>query len=389
MKCLTLAVSLLGIAALGACGKGTEGPGAAESTTRGDSGLVGLNPPSEADAPATGTTDPVATPAVAPTTCYRYAFVSGFADNVFVTDTCSQEAPRKLTDNDEPRTHFGNLVFREDGASLVFDRSTLSLDGLLLESFSLSLAGAASGLRANTAALFNGFPDDYVPHGLAFEPGGARTAFLRQESYGVDLGQDFQVVKVDRLSLFDPNQASLADQTLYEARDSEEKIEEAVWRPGHDELIVAKRVRERPSQLFLIDVANRQISGLRADGAFGGYRPLAFEGSEPAVSPDGDSLAFVRRSNGQRQIFACTLVSVAGRYYRGHVACEQVRQLTFEGENRHPVWTPDGRFLFFTSNRAGNLDLYRMNPDGGEATPIRNSFADEARPAIHPVPFTI
>ena len=40
------------------------------------------------------------------------------------------------------------------------------------------------------------------------------------------------------------------------------------------------------------------------------------------------------------------------------------RQLTFGGDNRSPAWSPNGRWIAFVSEHAGDKDIYRMDVDG-------------------------
>jgi hypothetical protein len=49
-------------------------------------------------------------------------------------------------------------------------------------------------------------------------------------------------------------------------------------------------------------------------------------------------------------------------------------RLTFEGRNRFPIWSPDGQWVVFGSNRAGGLNLYKKSADGsGEAIRLTRS----------------
>jgi serine/threonine protein kinase/WD40 repeat protein len=41
------------------------------------------------------------------------------------------------------------------------------------------------------------------------------------------------------------------------------------------------------------------------------------------------------------------------------------------GINHSPVWSPDGRFIYFVSDREGPTDIYRLRADGGRAAPDR------------------
>ena len=76
----------------------------------------------------------------------------------------------------------------------------------------------------------------------------------------------------------------------------------------------------------------------------------------PAFSPDGSSLAFASDKDGQLNIYV--MGSNGG----------QATQLTSgAGNNTEPSWTPDGRILF-TSDRSGSPQVYAMSAAGGGAT---------------------
>src|SRR5579884_136309 len=50
---------------------------------------------------------------------------------------------------------------------------------------------------------------------------------------------------------------------------------------------------------------------------------------------------------------------------------------TFDDKSsRDPQWSPDGRWIAFTSNRAEKFNLYRMRADGGEAEKLTDAKAD-------------
>src|SRR6478735_5921146 len=44
------------------------------------------------------------------------------------------------------------------------------------------------------------------------------------------------------------------------------------------------------------------------------------------------------------------------------------RELTTDGHNYQPTWSPDGSKILFVSDRDGNLELYTMDPDGANQT---------------------
>ena len=53
------------------------------------------------------------------------------------------------------------------------------------------------------------------------------------------------------------------------------------------------------------------------------------------------------------------------------------RQLTFEGRNAHPAWSPDGKTIAFNSTRTGNLELFLMDADGSKQRQLTfNEYED-------------
>src|SRR5262249_26112242 len=45
-------------------------------------------------------------------------------------------------------------------------------------------------------------------------------------------------------------------------------------------------------------------------------------------------------------------------------AASDVRRLTLTGENRHPIWSPDGLRITYQSDREGDLGLYWQRANG-------------------------
>ena len=82
----------------------------------------------------------------------------------------------------------------------------------------------------------------------------------------------------------------------------------------------------------------------------------------PRVSPDGGRLALDVNSGGNRDIWILDLQRLT-----------QVRLTDGPTEDLLPVWSVDGRRVFFGSNRTGNFDIYSQAADG--ASPARVEFA--------------
>jgi tricorn protease len=70
----------------------------------------------------------------------------------------------------------------------------------------------------------------------------------------------------------------------------------------------------------------------------------------PAISPDGKQIAFSYMGD----IWKVSSEGGKAQRLTDHVAYD-----------REPIWSPDGKWLAFTSNRRGNNDVYLMNAEGG------------------------
>ncbi len=76
--------------------------------------------------------------------------------------------------------------------------------------------------------------------------------------------------------------------------------------------------------------------------------------SQPAWSPDGRQIAFVRQTEDNRDIYTATPEG------------SQVKRLTdHPGADVSPAWTPDNRLLYY-SQRSGKWGLYLMDADGSD-----------------------
>ena len=87
--------------------------------------------------------------------------------------------------------------------------------------------------------------------------------------------------------------------------------------------------------------------------------------SDPSVSPDGARIAYVLRSTDMEVNRGRTdlwLVNADGT---------AARPLTSSPESEgQPVWSPDGKSLYFLSPRGGSSQVFRLPLDGGEAQAV-------------------
>ena len=73
----------------------------------------------------------------------------------------------------------------------------------------------------------------------------------------------------------------------------------------------------------------------------------------PRASPDGRFIVVDTEDEKESIIWIYELAG--GR---------SIQRLTFGGKNRHPVWSRDGRWILFQSDRDGDLGIYRQLADG-------------------------
>jgi len=77
-----------------------------------------------------------------------------------------------------------------------------------------------------------------------------------------------------------------------------------------------------------------------------GYRAVS-------ASPDGSQIALAIDDGKQSDVFVY-----------GLAGSQPLRRLTYNGDNRFPVWSADGRYVTFQSNRDGDLAVFRQRADG-------------------------
>jgi len=177
----------------------------------------------------------------------------------------------------------------------------------------------------------------------------------------------------------------------------------ACWAPDAKEMALTLSLKGSPD-IFTIDL-NGKIKKRLTDH-------WGIDVS-PAFSPDGKKIAFVSNRSGSPQIYLRDLIrgteerlSFEGRYntspswsglnriafvsmdgghfdiYTMRADGGQLRRLTEDqGDNEEPCWSPDGRYIMFSSNREGRYHLYIMNANGQNQRRITFLKGDQTDPS--------
>lgn len=133
--------------------------------------------------------------------------------------------------------------------------------------------------------------------------------------------------------------------------------------------------------IFLIGGFTYAIFGAHAAG-----RPISVDDlmkiqrvSDPQLSPDGEWVAYVVSEvlyDENRLNSDIWLVPTAGG---------EPRQLTQSPKHdRHPRWSPDGRWIAFESARSGSTQIWIVPATGGEARPLTTLSTEAAQPVWSP-----
>jgi Tol biopolymer transport system component len=145
----------------------------------------------------------------------------------------------------------------------------------------------------------------------------------------------------------------------------------AISPDGSKIVFVSDRDRTGPSLPSTLELYQ-----LNANGS--GVRRLTnnaeFDG-DPAFSPDGRSLVFCSRRDGNEEIYRLNLDNLN----QAPVNLSRNPRL-----DRFPNFTPDGARLVFTSDRSGDAEVYIMNADGTNVTDLTNSPLIDTDPVVSP-----
>src|SRR5512134_444460 len=187
---------------------------------------------------------------------------------------------------------------------------------------------------------------DYVYEKLTGEKG----VFSTRIAYVVKRGERFE------LQIADADGAN--EQAMLV---SNEPIMSPTWSPDGRRIAYVSFQNKKP----IVYVQNIEVPKQNVVANFKGSN------SAPAWSPDGKTLSLSR--DGNSQLF---LINPDG---------SNLRRLTSSGGiDTEPSFSPDGQWIYFTSDRGGSPQIYRMSASGGEAQRVTFEGSYNVTPRVSP-----
>jgi TolB protein len=134
------------------------------------------------------------------------------------------------------------------------------------------------------------------------------------------------------------------------------------WSPDGRRIAFVSNRRGNPN-IFILDLGSEKVERLTLNGKYN---------VTPAWSPQGDRIAFSRKEG----YFDIYTIRTDGT---------DERRLTFgPGNKEHPRWSPDGRFLVYSSDENGKKAIFQMRADGTGNRKISEPGGNASHPAWSP-----
>jgi Tol biopolymer transport system component len=201
----------------------------------------------------------------------------------------------------------------------------------------------------------------------AWSPDGARIAFVRVEDQGAACVVISTASPADERKF--PGCAAPGDET--------QPFPAVSWMHDGRSLVVVETADKQPASLAILTLDTGAIRPIT-------HPPAGTDGdSTPVVSPDGNTIAFVRGTvSGGADIFLCDLTGA------------NPRRLTFDDHAiRGITWTRDGQDLMYTGDRAGGWKVWRVPAYGGSPRDLilagRDASYVTAAPAGNRLVYTV
>ncbi len=140
-----------------------------------------------------------------------------------------------------------------------------------------------------------------------------------------------------------------------------------VWTPDGSALIFTRQERDRIN-LYAVDIATLEITQLTDTDEIEGW---------PAVSPDGEWIAFTSRDLRVDRSFRLTIMRRDG----------SERQTLTSGDrlDESPEWSADGQKIYFSSYKDTTRQIYRIDRDGSDLEKLTDVDGAATAPTLSPV----
>ena len=104
------------------------------------------------------------------------------------------------------------------------------------------------------------------------------------------------------------------------------------------------------------------------------------EETSPVWSPDGRRIAFSLETDLDSEIYTMSVFCASPHGCRS----DRYNLSDNPARDRDPAWSPDGRYIAFTSNRGGTWDIYVMSADGSRTQQLTDGMGAYVNPAWSP-----
>jgi hypothetical protein len=98
-------------------------------------------------------------------------------------------------------------------------------------------------------------------------------------------------------------------------------------------------------------------------------------------SPDGKTLAFTGQRGDNFDIYS---ISATGPAAGGPSSNQETRLTTAPGLDDGPEYSPDGAYIYFNSERTGQMQIWRMKPDGSDQEQVTFDDSNNWFPHLSP-----
>ena len=195
----------------------------------------------------------------------------------------------------------------------------------------------------------------------ALSPDGQKIAFYSESSLS---GLDTGIWIADIAGGFVENPQRLVDVT---------DVQNIVW-SADEENKLAFEVVLNPSQP--VEEWQPEIRVVRADIEDGYVELDRFDGRQPAWSPNGERLVYYSCQGSQCGLF---LVNCTG----GNCDEGAGEYLTFDSTDGYPTWSPDGATIAFASRRDGNHEIYLLQIGNEQPLNLTNRPTVDTTPVFN------